>query len=443
MRRELASLPIRITMPAFLRSRRWRLFLAVALLAAILANPLQLTAERTALQTALIDAPPPHTPPAPAAQPRPKHPAPPAWDIEITVRDGDTLSSILQRLNIGVSLPALLRHDATPSLHQLHPKQILRLRQDAQGLSHLAHQTDPVTEIHYRRAPDGTYTAERVKLPVELRRRTVQHTIERNLFRAGLAAGLSSAKILELANIFHWDIDFALGIRKGDLFKLVWNERWAHGRHILDGPILVAEFVNRGRTYRALRYVNPDGQARYHAPDGQPMRKLFLRTPTDFTRISSYFNPHRLHPILKVVRPHRGIDYAAPTGTAVYAAGDGTITYRGWLGNYGRVIFIQHGSRYTTVYAHLSKYAPGLRSGSRVTQGQRIGRVGQTGMATGPHLHYEFRVDGVHRNPMTVSLPPSTPLPRAEQAEFRRQARPLLDALSLPADPPAATAAAP
>lgn len=406
--------------------------LALALLAGALANPAQLTTGPPPLQAALPPAPPEPTPAVP-----------PAWDAEITVRAGDTVSGILQRLGIRVSLPALLQNDAMPSLHRLRPKQVLRIRQDARGLSHLAHQTDSVTVVHYRRAANGAYAVERRELPIERHRRIVEHAIEQNLFRAGLGAGLGAAQILELANIFQWDIDFALGIRQGDRFKLVWDEHRSLGRHVRDGPILAAEFVNRGRTYRALRYTGADGQTHYYAPDGKPMRKLFLRTPTDFTRISSHFNPRRLHPILKVVRPHRGIDYAAPTGTAIYATGDGVITHRGWYKNYGRAIFIRHGTRYTTVYAHLSKYAPGLRAGSRVVQGQRIGRVGQTGMATGPHLHYEFRVDGVHRNPMTVALPSPPPLPRREHTAFQLQTWPLLHALHQPAQPPAATAAAP
>ena len=238
--------------------------------------------------------------------------------------------------------------------------------------------------------------------------------------------------ILELAHIFGWDIDFALEIRKGDRFKLVWEEHWVQNRHAGDGPILAAEFVNQGRTYQALRYIGKDGRADYYSPDGKHLRKQFLRTPVDFARISSHFNPRRLHPVFKQVRPHRGVDYAAPTGTPVYAAGDGTVTHRGWKGGYGRVIFIRHGVRYTTVYAHLSRYAKGLRVGSKVTQGQIIGRVGRSGVATGPHLHYEFRIDGVHQNPVKLRFPSLNPLRYAELADFRQQTWPMLIALGMP-----------
>ncbi len=357
------------------------------------------------------------------------------------MRSGDTLSSILKRAELFEALPALLRSGKVAKpLHRLHQGQVLRLRKDADGLSHLVLQRSPSTELHYRREAQGTYSMERVELAVEARRRTTQGTITQSLFQAGQDAGLSAPKILELADIFLWDIDFALDVRAGDRFTLVWDEHWVRNEHVEDGPILAAEFVNRGRSYRALRYLDAKGNAHYYTPEGEPMRKLFLRTPVDFTRISSHFSRARLHPILKVVRPHRGVDYAAPIGAKVYATGDGVITHRGRKGQYGRVIFIRHGTRYTTVYAHLSKYAPGLRVGSRVKQGQYIGRVGQSGMATGPHLHYEFRIDGVHRNPLSVTMPKPRPLPASEQTRFKEQTHVALHALEQPLEPPAAYA---
>lgn len=362
-------------------------------------------------------------------------PASRKWDAEITVRAGDTLSEIFGRLGLSRSVPALLRPgDAGGSLHRLRPGQTLHINQDHQGLRHLMYQPTLGKETHYWRIPGGTYTVGQTSLPIKLKRRTVSGMIDRTLFEAGSDAGLGHAMILKLAHIFGWDIDFALEIRKGDRFKLIWDEHWIEGRHAKDGPILAAEFVNQGQTYQALRYTGKDGRADYYTPDGKYLRKQFLRTPVDFTRISSHFNPRRLHPILKRVRPHRGVDYAAPTGTPVYAAGDGTVIRRGWKGGYGRAIFIRHGTRYTTVYAHLSRYARGLRVGSKVTQGQVIGRVGRSGMATGPHLHYEFRVDGVHRNPVKVKLPPLRPLRYVEQADFRQQTWPMLVALRMPDD---------
>ena len=358
------------------------------------------------------------------------------WDAEVKVRSGDSLSVIFKRLGLSRSIPALLRLDvAAKPLHRLRPGQVLHIHRDDQGLRHLMFRPTLYRETHYWRIPGGTYIVGHTNLPVEHRRRIVNGTINRTLFEAGDDAGLRPAMILELAHIFGWDIDFALEIRKGDRFKLIWDEHWAQGRHVEDGPVLAAEFIKQGRTYQALRYIGKDGHADYYTPEGKPLRKQFLRTPVDFTRISSHFNPRRLHPVFKRIRPHRGVDYAAPTGTPVYAAGDGTVIHRGWKGGYGRVVFIRHGTRYTTVYAHLSRYARGLRVGSKVTQGQIIGRVGRSGVATGPHLHYEFRIDGVHRNPVKVRFPSLNPLRYAEIADFRQQTWPMLITLGMPYNP--------
>ena len=376
------------------------------------------------------------TPPAPLER-NTKNPGTPSvprkWDAEVTVRSGDSLSVIFKRLGLSRSIPALLRLDAAAKpLHRLRPGQILHIRRDDQGLRHLMFRPTLFQETHYWRIPGGTYTIGHIDLPVEHRRRAVSGTIDHTLFEAGDDAGLSHSMILELARIFGWDIDFALEIRRGDRFKLIWDEHRVQGRHAKDGQILAAEFINQGRTYQALRYIGKDGHADYYTPEGKPLRKQFLRTPVDFTRISSHFNPRRLHPVFKRVRPHRGVDYAAPTGTPVYATGDGTVIHRGWKGGYGRVVFIRHGTRYTTVYAHLSRYARGLRVGSKVTQGQIIGRVGRSGVATGPHLHYEFRIDGVHRNPVKVRFPSLNPLRYAELADFRQQTWPMLISLGMP-----------
>lgn len=360
-------------------------------------------------------------------------PVSPQWDAEITVHSGDSLSTIFRKLGLTSSVPALLRLGASAKpLHRLRPGQTLYIRQDDQGLFHLMYRPTLTQETHYRRMSDGNYVTDHVDLPVEHRRRTVSGTISRTLFEAGNDAGLSPVMILKFARIFAWDIDFALEIQKGDQFKLIWDEHWIQGRHAEDGPIIAAEFINRGQKFRALRYTGKDGRTDYYTPDSKHLRKQFLRTPLDFTRISSHFNLRRLHPVLKRIRPHRGVDYAAPTGTPVYATGDGKVIHRGWKGGYGRAILIQHGTRYTTVYAHLSRYARGLKVGSKVTQGQIIGRVGSSGMSTGPHLHYEFRIDGVHRNPVRIKFPDLNPLRYAELANFRQQTWPMLIALGVP-----------
>ncbi len=238
---------------------------------------------------------------------------------------------------------------------------------------------------------------------------------------------------MELANIFGWDIDFALEIRAGDQFTVVYQEDYLDGRKLRDGPILAAEFVNQGRTYRAVRYVDKNGHADYFTPDGKSVRKAFLRTPVKIARISSRFNLRRKHPILNRIRAHKGVDYAAPKGTPIRASGDGRISYRGRKGGYGKTVIIEHGGGISTLYGHMSRYARKKRTGTRVKQGDIIGYIGKTGLASGNHLHYEFRVNGVHRNPLTVKLPAAKPIARNLKADFERQIQPLiaqLDALS-------------
>ncbi|MDX1654764.1 MAG: peptidoglycan DD-metalloendopeptidase family protein, partial [Candidatus Competibacteraceae bacterium] len=245
--------------------------------------------------------------------------------------------------------------------------------------------------------------------------------IRGSLYQTAIRAGLSDKLIMELAEIFGWDIDFALDIRPGDRFAIVYEEQYLDGDKVGDGHILAAEFTNRGKNYRAVRYTTPSGKVHYYTPEGKTMRQAFLRTPVDFRRISSHFQPKRWHPVLGVKRPHMGTDYAAPTGTPIKAAGDGVVAFIGRKGGYGNAIILQHGKRYSTLYGHMSGFAESLKRGSKVEQGQVIGYVGMTGLATGPHLHYEFRIDGRHVNPVTVELPGQMPMPEEYRADFRRQ----------------------
>ena len=233
---------------------------------------------------------------------------------------------------------------------------------------------------------------------------------------------------MNLAGIFAWDIDFVLDIRQGDQFSVIFEEFWRDGARVAEGEILAAEFVNQGERYRALRYEVPDGRVDYFTPDGRSVRKAFVRAPLAFSRISSNFNPRRRHPKLNTIRAHKGVDYAAPTGTPVKAAGDGKIIFRGRKGGYGNTVIVQHGGNITTLYAHLSRFSK-RRNGSRVGQGQVIGYVGATGLATGPHLHYEYRRHGVHLNPRTVKLPDAEPLAADLRADFDAHARSLLQQL--------------
>lgn len=348
----------------------------------------------------------------------------------VTVRSGDTLSSLFDRMGLPASAWVAILHsgDAAERLHQLRPGHILRVWVDGANereVSALEYVINRTASLRISRDANGYHTA--------VHERTVEHrvnytrgVIENSLFKAGQQAGLSDGLIMQLAGIFGWDVDFALDIRSGDSFTVVYREDYLDGEKLRDGDILSAEFINHGRTFKAVRYTDPKGHTSYYSPDGRSMRKAFLRSPVDFRRISSRFTRSRCHPILGVCRPHRGVDYAAAIGTPIKAAGDGKIVFRGWKGGYGRAIIIRHGTKYSTLYGHMSRFKGGLHSGSRVKQGQIIGYVGQSGLATGPHLHYEFRVNGVHRNPLTVKLPQAAPIPAAYKQDFQTKTHALL-----------------
>ncbi|MGH8178596.1 MAG: peptidoglycan DD-metalloendopeptidase family protein, partial [Steroidobacter sp.] len=272
------------------------------------------------------------------------------------------------------------------------------------------------------------FAAEVVATPIEVRNARAHGTIDSSLFVSARAAGVSPEIILRLANdIFGWDIDFALDIQPGDRFSLIYEQKFRDGQYVGDGRILAADFINRGVTHRALYYESADRNvADYFAPDGRSMRRQFLRAPLDFTRISSNFNPRRRHPILNTIRAHKGVDYAAATGTVIKAAGDGRVGFVGTKGGYGRVVILEHGGGISTLYGHMSRFAKGLRSGQRVKQAATIGYVGSSGAATGPHLHYEYRLNGAHKNPRTVSLPDAAPISPAYMAEFQSRSGTLL-----------------
>ena len=245
----------------------------------------------------------------------------------------------------------------------------------------------------------------------KLRTAHAHGVIDSSLFLAARDIGISDTLIMNLAGIFAWDVDFILDIRSGDTFTLLYEERWQDGEKLSDGEILAAEFTNNGKTFHAVRFEDPDGNSGYFTPDGHSVRKAFLRAPIAITpRVTSSFNPRRLHPVKKKVLPHKGVDYSAPTGTPIKAAGDGKVIFRGRKGGYGNAVILQHGGNITTLYGHLSKFNKRTRHGARVKQGQIIGYSGATGTVTAAHLHYEYRVNGVHRNPRTVKLPKAEPV---------------------------------
>ena len=263
------------------------------------------------------------------------------------------------------------------------------------------------------------------------RRVEVAHgVINSSLFEAGDQAGMSDLMTLRLANAFGYDIDFAQDLRVGDSFSVIYDQVYRDGERLHGGDIIAATFTNQGKRFTAIRYTNAKGETLYYTEDGRPLRKAFLRTPVEFTRISSKFSVGRMHPILGKMRAHRGVDYAAPSGTPIRAAGAGKIIFRGTQSGYGNVVILQHQGKFTTLYGHMSRFAAG-KVGQSVSQGQVIGYVGMTGLATGPHLHYEFRLNGQHRDPLTVTLPKEEPLPASELARFNKGSGVLLARLKM------------
>jgi murein DD-endopeptidase MepM/ murein hydrolase activator NlpD len=351
-----------------------------------------------------------------------------AIEHRAVVRRGDNLALIFKRLALDPSdLQAVL--DTGPPgerLKRIYPGQELSfLTTQEQGLIGVKYVASALETLEFQRGPNGFTAQQTVRQPERVT--SYRHgVIDQSLFVATQQLGFNDEVALRLAQIFQWDIDFVLEIRKGDEFFLVFEEEYVDGKFIGFGRILAAEFVNQGDSYRAILYTDRHGDANYYTPDGQSMRKAFLRAPVEFTRISSNFSLRRFHPIHKRVMPHRGIDYAAPSGTPVLSAGDGRIVAASKSGPNGNFVVVQHGEEIQTKYLHLSRFARGIRSGQKVTQGQVIGYVGATGWATAPHLHYEFLVNGVHKNPRTVSLPKAEPIGSEEQARFVAQSKSLL-----------------
>ena len=369
------------------------------------------------------------TPPAPVVDETPADNT--DWQVE-TVRPGDSLARIFSRRDISPQqLDRLMRTggDKTKILKRIMPGQRLKFDVQDGELQQLVYEIDRLNTLYVQREGED-FGARTETRELETRVTNASGEISSSLFLAGMDAGLSDNLIMELAGIFGWDIDFALDIREGDRFTLLYEEKYLDGEKLRDGDILAAEFTNRNKTYRALRYTDASGRSDYYTPDGKSMRKAFIRTPVDFTRISSRFGK-RYHPTLKKRKNHHGVDYAAPRGTPIKAAGDGKILHIGRKGGYGKTIIIQHGGKYSTLYAHMSNYNRKLRRGSRVRQGQTIGYVGSTGRSTGPHLHYEFRVNGVHRNPLTVKLPTAAPIQAKYRADFLAKTRVLVSQLDM------------
>jgi murein DD-endopeptidase MepM/ murein hydrolase activator NlpD len=357
-------------------------------------------------------------------------PVPQYDSIQLKIQSGDTLDRLFRKhkLNLGNLATIVGLPDAGKHLKLLRPGDELRIEHDGGKLVSLYRELDLTNALLVSRGESG-YSAEIVERPIEIQKRLAYGRIESSLFESAASAGMSDKLIMNLAGIFAWDVDFVLDIRKGDDYYILFEEIYQDGKFVTSGQIVAAEFNNNGRTFQAVRYVDKDGSADYFTPDGRSVRKAFIRAPVDFTRISSSFNPQRRHPILNTIRAHRGVDYAAPGGTPIKAAGDGKIIHRGRHGGYGNAVILQHGGNITTLYAHMSKFAASKKLNSRVRQGEIIGYVGATGLATAPHLHYEYRLNGVHRNPRTVPLPQADPIREEYKADFLAEAEPILNEL--------------
>tara|TARA_E500000305_G_scaffold29997_1_gene22890 strand:+ start:1453 stop:2877 length:1425 start_codon:yes stop_codon:yes gene_type:complete len=366
------------------------------------------------------------TPPVSSALATPAEPViaaletPPDWQEEI-VRRGDNLSLIFKRAGFNSSDVYRVVNEAPEgkALSRIYPGQTIAFLAAEDGsLKAVKHVLSPLESVTYQRSEAG-FDTEREIRQTDIQETWVSAEITSSLFMAGQDAGLSSGLIIELANIFGGVIDFVQDPRKGDTFHVIYEEVLLDGEKYQDGTILAASFTNKGKTFNAFRFEDKDGHVAYYNEEGISMRKAFLLAPVDFTRISSNYNPRRLHPIYKTTRPHRGTDYAAPTGTPVYAAGDGRVIKSGFTRANGNYLFVQHGDRYVTRYLHLHQRK--VKQGQRVMQGQVIGSVGSTGAATGPHLHYEFLIDGQHRDPRKVhrELPKAKTLAAAELPAYR------------------------
>ena len=346
----------------------------------------------------------------------------------VTIKSGDNLSELFQNQGFNASHVHRIASSGPhgKGLSWIKPGQQLSFGTDNKGqLAELKHVRNKLETAHFT-YKNGKFHARMLTRSPEIVTLGAAGKIIDALYIAGQKAGLPDRITMRLADIFAWDIDFALDIREGDSFRVLYEEHRLDGKRIGYGDILIAEFTNQGDRYRAVRYTNSKGKTAYYSTDGKSLRKAFLRTPVEFARISSHFNLKRRHPVLNKIRAHKGVDYAAPHGTSIKTVGDGKIIFAGKKGGYGNVVIIQHGQRYQTLYAHMRGFARGIRQGKEVLQGQVIGYVGMTGLATGPHLHYEFRVNGNHVNPVTVKFPNASPIASAEMSRFKKHSGQLL-----------------
>jgi len=344
---------------------------------------------------------------------------------EERIQRGDTVSALLSRLGADGDEALSYLHGerkAAPIFRQMSPGKSVTAKVSRDGT--LLSLVFPLNggkdqALAIERDANNQYQISEQALPLETHILMKSAVINYSLFGATDAAGIPDSVATQLADIFGGDVDFHRDIRKGDRFSVIFESISHLGKMVRTGRILAAEFINDGRTYRAVWFEGSDGRNGYYTAEGKNIRKVFLRSPLEFSRVTSGFSGGRFHPVLKEVRAHRGIDFGAPIGTRVKATGDGVVEIAGRQGGYGNLVVLRHQSQYQTYYGHLNGFAAGIRKGARVAQGDVIGYVGTTGLSTGPHLHYEFRIGGVHRNPLAMVLPAAPPLAPAQMARFR------------------------
>lgn len=349
------------------------------------------------------------------------------------VQRGDTVAELLRRLNVeDTAANEYLRNDqAAESFRQLSAGKAVQAETSMDGeLLALRYLNNSGSQIVIEKSA-GDFKAS--VLPPQLEQRIFMRTgeIKSTLFAATDEAGLPEPAANQMAEIFGGDIDFHRDLRRGDKFTVVYEMTYSNGEPVRTGRILTAEFANQGKSYRVVYFQTDNSHGDYYTPDGKSVRKAFLRSPLEFSRISSGFSLSRLHPVLGTWRAHKGVDYAAPTGTKVKVTADGTVSFVGRQGGYGNVIMVDHQGRYTTVYGHLSRFASGLHRGQHVGQGNIIGYVGMTGLASGPHLHYEFKINGQQRDPLRVALPDAAPISAQQETAFWEATRSLTERLGL------------
>jgi murein DD-endopeptidase MepM/ murein hydrolase activator NlpD len=367
-------------------------------------------------------------PPAPSAE---------LFWREVRIERGDTIATLLQRLQIdeaGIT-QVLSRSKEARGLYRLVPGRTVRAQTTAAGQLVALRYLNAGQLLKIDRDGDQLLIQESAA-ETEARAYMRSGEIRSSLFAATDAAGISDAIAVQIAEVFSTDIDFHRDLRRGDRFSAVYEVHYHQGEPVRTGRLLSAEFINNGKTYQAVWFENPEGEGGYYTLDGKNIRKAFLRSPLEFSRVSSGFSPSRLHPVLQTWRAHKGVDYAAPTGTRVKATADGIVEFAGRQGGYGNLVVLRHQTRITTWYGHLSGFAQGIKKGRRVSQGEVIGYVGATGIATGPHLHYEFRINDVHQDPLRVAMPPAPPLAPQHRTAFEEIARPQGERLALMRDTP-------